>query len=66
MSENIKQFESDSTKSLWYVVHTYSGYEKKVQQNIEAAVIRRNMSDTIFELIYSALLTVSPFSHIVS
>ena len=51
MSENIKQFESDSTKSLWYVVHTYSGYEKKVQQNIEAAVIRRNMSDTIEEVV---------------
>lgn len=51
MSENVKQIESDSTKALWYVAHTYSGYENKVKENIEAAVIRRNMSDVIEEVV---------------
>lgn len=51
MSENVKQIESDSTKALWYVAHTYSGYENKVKENIEAAVIRRNMSDIIEEVV---------------
>ena len=35
----------------WYVIHTYSGYENKVKENIEAAVIRRNMSDIIEEVV---------------
>ncbi len=51
MSENVKQIESDSTRALWYVAHTYSGYENKVKENIEAAVIRRNMSDIIEEVV---------------
>ena len=29
----------------WYVVHTYSGYENKVQDNIKKVVDNRNMND---------------------
>ena len=34
----------------WYVVHTYSGYEKKVKANIEMALENRNMKDRILEI----------------
>lgn len=31
----------------WYVIHTYSGYENKVAQNIEKVVENRKLQDTI-------------------
>ena len=34
----------------WFVVHTQSGYEKKVKQNLEARVQSYNMEDKIFEV----------------
>ena len=34
----------------WYVVHTYSGYENKVAQNIEKAVESRQLHDLIQEI----------------
>ena len=34
----------------WYVVHTYSGYEKKVATNIEKTVDNRNLHDLICEV----------------
>lgn len=33
----------------WYVVHTYSGMENRVKQNIDARVITLNMEDYIYE-----------------
>ncbi len=40
MSENAK----------WFVVHTYSGYEKKVAATIEKTVENRKLHDLIFEV----------------
>lgn len=34
----------------WYVVHTYSGYENKVAQNIEKMVENQGLGDLIFEV----------------
>lgn len=34
----------------WYVVHTYSGYENKVAQNIEKVVENQGFDDRIFEV----------------
>lgn len=36
-----------SETAKWYVVHTYSGYENKVAQNIEKVVENRKLQDTI-------------------
>ncbi|WP_341728935.1 transcription termination/antitermination protein NusG [Brooklawnia sp.] len=33
----------------WYVVHTYSGMENRVKQNIDARVISLNLEDFIYE-----------------
>jgi len=38
------------TDSRWYVIHTYSGYENKVANNIEKIVENRRMQDQILEL----------------
>jgi transcription termination/antitermination protein NusG len=35
----------------WYVVHTYSGYENKVRQNLEHRVETMDMVDQIFEVV---------------
>ncbi|MCI8400065.1 MAG: transcription termination/antitermination factor NusG [Oscillibacter sp.] len=34
----------------WYVVHTYSGYEKAVKTSIEKFVVGRNMQDMILRI----------------
>lgn len=36
--------------SKWYVIHTYSGYEKKVKDNMEAMVSNRGMEDQILDI----------------
>lgn len=36
--------------SKWYVVHTYSGYENKVKDNIEKVVENRKMQDLILDV----------------
>jgi transcription termination/antitermination protein NusG len=35
----------------WFVVHTQSGYEKKVKSNLEARTASMNMEDKIFEIV---------------
>jgi transcriptional antiterminator NusG len=35
----------------WYVVHTQSGYEKKVKSNLESRIGSMNMEDSIFEVV---------------
>lgn len=38
-------------EAKWYVVHTYSGYENKVKDNIEKYVENHDMYDTIPEVL---------------
>ena len=35
----------------WFVVHTQSGYEKKVKQNLEARISSMHMEDRIYEVV---------------
>ncbi len=37
-------------QALWYVVHTYSGYENKVAQNLTTIVENRRLQDLIQEV----------------
>ncbi len=39
-----------SDVAKWYVIHTYSGYENKVAQNIEKVVENRKLQDLIQEV----------------
>ena len=40
----------NSKEPCWYVVHTYSGYENKVKDNIEKSVENNGMKDLIFDV----------------
>jgi transcription termination/antitermination protein NusG len=35
----------------WFVVHTQSGYEKKVKQNLEARIQSMNAEDAVYEVV---------------
>lgn len=39
-----------SEAAKWYVIHTYSGYENKVKQNIEKVVENRKLHNLIHEV----------------
>ncbi|KFI68250.1 transcription termination/antitermination protein NusG [Bifidobacterium magnum] len=48
----VREF-SKSLRTLdgkWYVLHTYSGYEKRVKSNIESRVASFGLEDTIFQV----------------
>lgn len=40
---------SNEQAALWYVIHTYSGYENKVAANIQRMVETRGLENLIFE-----------------
>ena len=42
--------EEYSSEALWYVVHTYSGYENKVKATLEQIVENRGLQDFIQEI----------------
>lgn len=41
-----------SEEAKWYVVHTYSGYENKVKEDLEKSVENRHLEDLILEVKY--------------
>lgn len=41
----------ESEEKLWYVVHTYSGYENKVAANLESRIQTMGMENNIFRVI---------------
>lgn len=47
--ENTEQY-ADVPNKHWYVIQTYSGYENKVQANLERRVESMNMQDKIFRI----------------
>src|SRR6185369_13105287 len=49
--KNPKQPEPASDDRHWYVIHTYSGYENKVKQNLEHRIESMEMRDQIFRVI---------------
>ena len=40
-----------STEPLWYVLHTFSGYEQVAKTNLEVVVKKYNLEDRIFDII---------------
>jgi transcriptional antiterminator NusG len=44
--------------SRWYVIHTYSGYEKKVKTNLEHRIDSMQMQDKIFEVVVPSETTI--------
>ena len=44
--------------SRWYVIHTYSGYEKKVKTNLEHRIDSMGMADKIFQVVVPSETTI--------
>ena len=42
--------EEQSNEALWYVVHTYSGYENKVAGDLQTLVKNRHLEDLICDI----------------
>ena len=53
LEENARQVPESpfNRPGRWYVVHTQSGYEKKVKQNLEARTSSMNMEERIHEVV---------------
>jgi len=54
--ESESESESEDEQSLddereWYVIHCYSGYEKKVKHNLEQRIDSMQMQDLIFQVV---------------
>jgi transcriptional antiterminator NusG len=43
--------EAQPDDSKWYVIHTYSGYEKKVKKNLEHRIDSMGMTDKIYQVV---------------
>lgn len=41
----------DNLETQWFVIHTYSGYENKVKNNLESRVQTMGMEDKIFRVL---------------
>lgn len=48
--EHVEEEERDPNRK-WYVIHTYSGYENKVQQNLIRRIDSMGMKDQIFRVL---------------
>ncbi len=45
------QAQSGQSEAAWYAIHTYSGYENKVKNHLEARITSMGMRDKIFRVI---------------
>ena len=43
--------QAAQAEKRWYVIHTYSGYEKKVKTNLEHRIETMGMEDKIFQVL---------------
>ena len=52
LAQAVKPIDNPFTRpGRWFVVHTQSGYEKKVKQNLEARISSMNAEDAIYEAV---------------
>ena len=46
-----EQTTESPADSKWYVIHTYSGYEKKVKKNLEHRIDSLGLKDRVFQVV---------------
>ena len=53
MTNQVLEKSSEETKyeRKWYIIHTYSGYEKKVATDLEKRVASLNLTDRVFRIL---------------
>ena len=62
MTDEVRTHYGDDTPldARWYVVHTYSGYENKVKEDLEKTIENRNLQDLILEVKYPTEQVTEP------
>ena len=43
--------ENENLERKWYIIHTYSGYEKQVKADLEKRVVTLNLTDRVFRIL---------------
>ena len=52
MTENIEKKDDEIVyEKKWYIIHTYSGYEKKVATDLEKRIQSLNLTDRVFRVL---------------
>ena len=53
MSEKMEEVVNDEVKyeKKWYIIHTYSGYEKKVATDLEKRIESLDLTDRVFRIL---------------
>lgn len=52
MTENIEKKDDEIVyEKKWYIIHTYSGYEKKVVTDLEKRIQSLNLTDRVFRVL---------------
>ena len=51
MTENIEKDDEIVYEKKWYIIHTYSGYEKKVATDLEKRIQSLNLTDRVFRVL---------------
>ena len=52
MTENIEKEDDEIVyEKKWYIIHTYSGYEKKVATDLEKRIQSLNLTDRVFRVL---------------
>ena len=52
MTENIEKKDDEIVyEKNWYIIHTYSGYEKKVATDLEKRIQSLNLTDRVFRVL---------------
>lgn len=51
MAENINVHDEALLEKKWYIIHTYSGYEKKVATDLEKRIESLNLTDRVFRIL---------------
>ena len=52
MTENIEKKDDEIIyEKKWYIIHTYSGYEKKVATDLEKRIETLNLTDRVFRIL---------------
>jgi transcription termination/antitermination factor nusG len=53
VSEKMEEVMNDEVKyeKKWYIIHTYSGYEKKVATDLEKRIESLNLTDRVFRIL---------------
>ncbi|MGN1235272.1 MAG: transcription termination/antitermination NusG family protein, partial [Christensenellaceae bacterium] len=46
----MEEMEGKKGQPLWYILHTYSGYEAMVKSSLEKLIENNNLKDQIFDL----------------